>query len=61
MDKFDKEEIQRIVDIGERKAKTWEVELLHQLVVEYGGKKEMCMCKTSLYFNFANKWLQYND
>ena len=61
MDKFDKEEIQRIVDIGERKAKTWEVELLHQLVVEYGGKKTICMCKKSNYFNFANKWLQYNN
>ena len=55
---FDKEEIERIVKLGLRKSKTWEIELLHQLMMEYGGKSKMCMCKAKNYFTFASKWLK---
>ena len=60
MEDFDKNEIQRIIDLGERKAKTWEVKLLYRLYVSYlpKGSDSICMCKSKKYFTFAAKWLE---
>ena len=53
---FDRDEIQRIVNLGERKAKTWEIELLHKLK----NDNKICICKVKKYFTYAKEWLKNN-